>query len=88
MNLLPKYWPIGVAIVALLGVLSFAGLLAAGVFNAPPPAPVNPLCTSAAATQLNDYWQVQIANAGVANVQAVIAQAEAATVARMNLCTG
>ena len=49
--------------------------------------PSNPLCTAAAATAFNAYWQEQIANSGN-NFLNIESAALTATQARMTLCKG
>jgi hypothetical protein len=62
--------------------------LAACGHNAGPAHPVNTLCTPAAASAFNAYWQEQVDSASIATVQEVITVAMAATQARINLCEG
>jgi hypothetical protein len=51
------------------------------------PAP-NPLCTSAAASQLAAYWNAQISQASYTDLQNVEAEAIVATAHRLDYCKG
>jgi hypothetical protein len=57
-----------------------------GAFNSPAAPPVNPLCTNAAVQGLTSYWNAQVANADVGNMQATLAQAIAAVQEREAIC--
>jgi hypothetical protein len=52
----------------------------------PAGAQVNPLCTTAAMTAYNAYWQTQVANATPATMGQVLNTAITATAARVKLC--
>jgi hypothetical protein len=79
-------WFVAFVVAITLGAIVTVILFFGGAFRSPAPAPVNPLCTTAAASALANYWNQQVANASYSQLQNVYFQAEKATDARLNYC--